>query len=170
MPFIGFLIFLILATALLVSTIRNLLGFIKTKDRSHVKRLVLIWILPAILIGFISYSHFPITKERIVGTYKIDHSFYPGRNADWQRDLFYFEITENDDFLFHEKLKDGSYKTIKGKISWFRNSPPMLFRINLKEEHPLIDELPALYRGGRKFYYVFESKFGNMFYRKTTEQ
>lgn len=35
-------------------------------------------------------------------------------------------------------------------------------------KHPLIDQYPALYRGNRKFYYVFESKFGNMFYRKVS--
>ncbi|MBF7073585.1 hypothetical protein ISG33_09285 [Glaciecola sp. MH2013] len=110
--------------------------------------------------------NYPITKDRIVGSYSIDINFYPGSDATWQKEHFSFEITENDKFLFHEKLKDGNIKTIKGSIEYYRNAPPFLFRIHLEEYHPLIDEYPSLYRGNRKFYYVFESKFGNMFYRK----
>jgi len=116
--------------------------------------------------GVFLYSYFPITKDRIVGEYEIDTSFYRGTNAEWQKEHFKFEITSEDKFIFFEKLADGSYKKTEAEVEWYRNSPPMLFRLILKSPHELIDTYPALYRGNRKFYYVFETKFGNMFYRK----
>ncbi len=166
MPFFGFLFFSIAVIALTIYTISFVVKYLRTKDREYLSKLALVWFFPALLIGLAIYAHYPISKERIVGVYKIDSSFYPGANADWQKEHFYFEIKENNEFLFHEKLKDGTYKTEKGQVEWFRNSPPMLFRIAMPKAHPLIDQYPTLYRGKRKFYYVFESKFGNMFYRK----
>ncbi len=113
------------------------------------------------------YNYFPITKSRIVGIYTIDDSFYPGKNAEWQKALYSFEITSDDKFIFREKLADSSFRTTLGTVHYYRNSSPILFRIVLSDPHPLVDEYPSLYRGNRKFYYVFESKFGNMFYRKS---
>jgi len=139
---------------------------VKNKQTDNLTKLALVWLLPLLIICISLYSYFPITKDRVIGLYKVDKSFYPGENSEWQSEYFSFEITSDDKFLFHEKLKDGSIKTITGNIHWYRNSPPMLFRIELLEKNSLIDEYPALYRGNRKFYYVFESKFGNMFYRK----
>lgn len=166
MPLIGLLIFFVFALIVGVSTVKYILAYSKTKESLYLKKLLVVWFLPSILIGTALYSHFPITKDRIIGVYEIDKSFYPGPNADWQKEHFYFEITDDSEFLFHEKLNDGSIKTVQGKIDWYRTSPPMLFRIVMEDEHPSIDQYPALYRGNRKFYYVFESKFGNMFYRK----
>jgi hypothetical protein len=159
-------IFLTSLLSLTALTILFTFKYIKTRHNRYAKALMAIWFLPAMLIGVVIYQSFPITKDRIVGSYSIDTNFYPGSNANWQKEHFSFEITENDEFLFYEKLEDGSIKTIIGKVEYFRESPPMLFRIRLNEPHPLIDPYPSLYRGNRKFYYVFESKFGNMFYRK----
>ena len=166
MPFFGILIFLIFSVYVGISSLIYILKYVKTRDKLYLKTLGIIWVIPGLLIGFALYAHYPITKDRVVGKYEIDNSFYPGVNANWQKELFTFEITSEDKFLFNERRKDGSTKTIQGKIVWYRRSPPMLFRIVMEEYHPLIDEYPALYRGNRRFYYVFESKFGNMFYRK----
>jgi hypothetical protein len=112
-----------------------------------------------------------IPKSRIYGTYHIDKTFYPGPNADWQHKLFHFEIRENDEFIFYELLADGSYKRTVGVIAWYRKSSPFLFRVETEDgkllDTPLVDSMPSLYRGCCRFYYVFESKYGNMFYRKT---
>ena len=119
-----------------------------------------------VLVARMAYIKPPnMTQDRIVGAYQIDTDFYPGTNAEWQREHFYFKITSDDQFVFFEKLADGSYKTIEGKVDWY-NSSPSKFRIVVEQPHPLIDEFPTLYRGKRKFYYVFDSEFGNMFYRK----
>ncbi len=166
MPFFGFLFFFLFAIFVGVSSLINVWKYVKTRKVIYLKKLGVIWVLPSILVGLALYAHFPITKERVVGLYEIDSSFYPGRNSDWQKEHFTFEITKDDKFLFNEKLKDGSVKTVQGVIEWYRESPPMLFRIVMEQEHELVDQYPALYRGNRKSYYVFESKFGNMFYRK----
>lgn len=166
MPFFGFLFFLFFAIFLGVYSLVNIWKYIKTKELVHLKKLGIAWLLPCILLGLALYAYFPITKDRVVGLYEIDTSFYPGENSDWQKKNFSFEITEDNEFIFNEKLKDGSTKAVRGKIEWYRQSTPMLYRIVMNQEHPLIDQYPALYRGNRKFYYVFESKFGNMFYRK----
>ena len=166
MPFFGFVFFFIFIILVGVFSLINIWKYVKTKEPIYLKKLGLIWVLPSILGGLALYGHYPITKERVVGLYEIDESFYPGKNAAWQKKYFSFEITKDNEFLFNERLKDGSIKTVRGEIEWYRRSPPMLYRIVMEHEHPLIDQYPALYRGNRKFYYVFESKFGNMFYRK----
>lgn len=166
MPIFGFLFFIVFVLSVSLFTINCIRRYVKTKQTFHLKKLAVAWILPCILIAVEFYHHYPITKERIVGLYEIDNDFYSGPNSDWQKEHFSFEITQENNFLFHEKLKDGSIKTAQGQIEWLRQSPPMLFRIAMDTEHALIDQYPALYRGNRKFYYVFQSKFGNMFYRK----
>lgn len=166
MPFFGFLFFFVFVACLGIFSLINVWKYVKTRKVIYLKKLGVIWILPSLLLGLALYTHFPITKERVVGLYEIDENFYPGENSAWQKQHFSFEITEDDNFIFYEKLKDGSTIQVKGKIDWYRRSTPMLYRIILEQQHPLIDEHPTLYRGNRKFYYVFESKFGNMFYRK----
>jgi len=164
MLFFGFLFFMVLAVSLF--SFKYIRRYASSKKSLHLKKFSVIWAFTIFLISIALYIHYPITKDRIIGLYEIDNQFYSGPNADWQKEHFSFEITERNEFLFHEKLKDGSVKTVRGKIEWYRHSPPMLYRIVMDTEHPLIDQYPALYRGNRKFYYVFKSKFGNMFYRK----
>lgn len=166
MPSLGYLIGFIYLLSIVPYSIFTLCKVITNKQYCNLLKLIPIWSPPALIVGLYLYHHYPITKERIVGTYKIDTSFYPGQNAKWQHAHFHFQITDDNQFLFYERQKDNTYKVTQGDIEWYRGSPPYLFRINMKEKHPLIDELPSLYRGNRKFYYVFDSKFGNMFYRK----
>ena len=42
------------------------------------------------------------------------------------------------------------------------------FRIIVAETHKLIADYPTLFREKFYFYYVFESTFGSMFYRKVS--
>ena len=141
-----------------------------SKDIKHLKPVFLIWIIPTCLIVYgIINSPKSIDKSDIVGTYEVDNDFYPGSNADWQNSLFSFVINENDEFFFYEKLADGSFKVIEGKVEFYRNSNPALFRIIVPEPHKLIDDYPALFRQKFDFYYVFESAFGSMFYRKVSD-
>ena len=166
MPVLGLLIVLPFVMFVGINTLLLLWKYIKTRQKIYLRKLGFLWVVPSIIIGFVLYSYYPITKDRVIGLYEIDNNFYPGPNANWQKEHFSFEITKEGEFLFKEKLKDGSVKVSSGKIHWYRKSPPMLYRIFMREEHPLIDTYPALYRGKRRHYYVFETKFGNMFYRK----
>ena len=90
-------------------------------------------------------------KGRIYGKYEIDRDFYSGENADWQHQIYSFDITNNDEFIFSEKLSDGRKRKVFGKIEWYRNSAPYLFRIKVANSS-LIDEYPGHYRGNCKFY------------------
>lgn len=144
--------------------------FLISKDRSHLKPVFFIWILPVCLFIYGAINSLKsIDKSDIVGTYEVDKEFYPGSNANWQNSLFSFVINEKDEFYFYEKLADGSFKVIKGKIEFYRNSNPALFRIIVSNPNKLIDVYPVLYRQKFDFYYVFESSFGNMFYRKVSD-
>ena len=127
--------------------------------------LILLFLLFGIAGG--TYKWCEVPRSRIYGKYEIDRKFYPGGNADWQHSLFNFQITKNDEFIFTEKLKDGSRKDIRGNIEWYRISTPHLFKI-AGTTSSLIDEYPSHYRGNCKFYFVFQTKYGNMFYRKTS--
>ena len=166
MPSLGILFFFIFILGLIVLTIVTFLHLYGSLEIENDEYLAYIWAIPVTAVFALQYFSFPINKERIVGVYRIDSNFYPGKNADWQHEHFSFEITENDDFIFFEKLRDGTQKPHLGKVIWLREREPMLYRIVMDDPHPLVDEYPTLYRGNRKFYYVFESKFGNMFYRK----
>ena len=140
MPIFGILFFLLFVTFVGVYSFINIWKYVRTRERIYLKKLGVIWVLPSILAGFALYAHYPISKDRVIGKYEIDNSFYPGPNSNWQKEHFTFEITKDDLFLFNEKLKDGSTKTIQGKIEWYRESPPMLYRIVMEEEHPLVDQ------------------------------
>lgn len=166
MPILGFLLFLLFVLSIAIYTFINVWMYVKTREKVYLKSILSVGVFVCVVVGLYFYGYNPITKDRVVGVYEIDNRFYPGENADWQKEHFSFEITEDSEFLFNEKLKDGSIKTIRGKVDWYRVSPPMLYRIVMEREHPLVDEHPSLYRGNRKFYYVFETKYGNMFYRK----
>lgn len=63
-------------------------NFFKTREVVFIKWLGLIWIIPSMLIAIALYAHYPITKERVLGLYQIDTSFYPGENANWQKRTF----------------------------------------------------------------------------------
>ncbi|MBU2881494.1 hypothetical protein KO525_08910 [Psychrosphaera sp. B3R10] len=144
-------------------------GFI-TKDISHLKPVFWIWVLPVFSICFTMLNGLKsIDKSDIVGTYEVDKEFYPGTNADWQNNHFSFVINENNEFFFYEKLADGSFKVVESKVEYYRDHNPALFRLIVPEPHKLIDSNPTLYRQKFDFYYVFDSAFGSMFYRKVSD-
>lgn len=107
-----------------------------------------------------------LKKSDIVGIYKIDTSFFPGKNANWQKEHFWFEIKSNDELIIHEVLDDGTATLLKGKVIWVDSSPDK-WKVKLDNEHHVFSSSPTLFRGASRFYYVLQSpKFGNMFFRK----
>ncbi|KJZ14602.1 hypothetical protein TW85_07615 [Marinomonas sp. S3726] len=115
MTIFGFLIFIVLAVSLF--SLKYIRRYVRSKQSLHLKKFTVVWIFTLFFIGITLYAHYPITKDRIIGLYEIDNEFYSGPNADWQKEHFSFEITEKSEFLFHEKLKDGSVKTVQGKLN-----------------------------------------------------
>lgn len=108
-----------------------------------------------------------LTKEKIIGEYRIETKLFPGKNASWQYDHFRFIITKEDSILFFEK-KPGSLieKSFRHKLI-YKVGPPDLWTINVDSTHHVIQTSPTLYRSHNRFYYAFHSsKYGNMFFRK----
>jgi hypothetical protein len=109
-----------------------------------------------------------IDRNDIYGSYVIDRSKFPGRQADWQYNHYWFEIRHPDQFIFH--VTDGKkiLTTYKGKVHFLEvYANP---RIELIVEPPgyhVIEPKPTLYRTRWGFYYVFHStEFGNVFFTK----
>jgi len=174
MPFFSFLISLILLLALLFHSLVLAFRYKQTQHIFHLKKIAIIWLTPAVFLGTITFilwlkKPIPITKERILGSYEIDTSFYPGANSHWQKENFRFEVTANSQFVLYEKQKDNSERKYLGETLWDMG-PPAKWSIKMKEAHHVVDEHPVLYRSSKHFYYVFKSKrFGNMFFRKVSD-
>jgi hypothetical protein len=110
-----------------------------------------------------------LTKDNIIGDYRIDTSFYNGANSRWQFDRFRFTITPTDSIYFFVTNKDTINKTFKEKILYSSGPPDLwsLWKLKNDTAYHVIKYPPTLYRGHKKFYYVLKSDFyGNMFFRK----
>ena len=110
-----------------------------------------------------------VDKEDIYGSYIIDRTRFPGKNAEWQYQHYRFEITEPDGFAFHCTNYDKVVKTYIGKVEFTTDNRP---HIKLQMQYPdgdtchVLRTNPTLYREPFSFYYVFESpKYGNMFFK-----
>jgi hypothetical protein len=108
-----------------------------------------------------------LTKHDIVGEYRIDTTFFPGTNANWQYNHYKFYITDKDSILFVVMKENEIPRTFYKHRIKYSDGPPDLWSIVANSTHHVIKNQPTLYRGHDKFYYVFHSdKFGNMFFRK----
>ena len=166
----GFVFYLIGFPLLLFVTVL-LVYFTKTNNKIALKVLSLICVL-AILIIVITFignryrTPIRLTAHKIIGEYRIDKNFYPGKNADWQYDHYRFTITKTDSIYFYVTNKDTVLQAFKGKIK-YSIGPPDLWIIQIDSSHQIIKHPPTLYRSHKKFYYVFKSDlYGNMFFRK----
>jgi hypothetical protein len=168
---IWILMFLFLFITMTVKTISQLIRYYKTKNNTHLFAVLKIWLLPTsvisilLILGWLN-SLTLVDKDKIVGIYEIDNEFYPGKNADWQKSHFRFQIKEDSTFILFSRLADKSEKQYIGKISW-ANEATEKWSVKMLNPHHVIDNHPVLYREKFGFYYVFRSKrFGNMFFRK----
>ncbi|RPD43382.1 hypothetical protein [Paracnuella aquatica] len=107
-----------------------------------------------------------LTKADIIGEYRVDTNFFSGTNAKWQYDHYRFKITSSDSIIFYVTNKDTVIKTFKEKIL-YSSGPPDLWKVQSDTTYHILKYPPTLYRGYKKFYYVFKSDiYGNMFFRK----
>jgi hypothetical protein len=112
-----------------------------------------------------------LTKADIFGEYRIDTNFFSGTNAKWQYDHYIFTITPTDSIYFNVTNKDTLLRTFKERIS-YSNGPPDLWKVQSDTTiYHVIKYQPTLYRGHKKFYYVFKSDhYGNMYFRKVDKK
>ena len=159
----------------LLTTFGLLIYFFISKRKIALVFLCAVWALPILfflLSGIILGDRSPIllTKQDIIGEYKIDTNFFPGMNARWQYEHYQFFITQKDSIVFMAlKRKEVAKKYYKHKIK-YSSGPPDLWMIEAGSTNHIIQHQPTLFRGHNKFYYVFHSdKFGNMFFRKVVK-
>lgn len=144
-----------------------------TRKRILGKILAITWgcvIAVFILSGVTNFftSKKQIDRNDIYGTYVIDRDMFKGGQTDWQYNHFRFEITRQNQFLFHTTDNEKIIKTFKGRVSFIDSyaSPRLVIAIDTPTHH-VIDTQPTLYRFPFSFYYVFHSpKFGNVFFTK----
>ncbi|RSK23871.1 hypothetical protein [Hymenobacter metallilatus] len=109
-----------------------------------------------------------LKKEDLYGSYIIDRSKFPGRQADWQYNTFRFTITPDDRITFY--VIDGSriVKLYVGTVYTVKPYESYRLAVSMQQPtHHIMSSNPTIYRRGRQFYLVFNSPlFGNVFFRK----
>lgn len=170
-PGLKFILFSIIILMLFIHSTKNVVRYNNSKDKIFFKKALILWLLVASFIGIVVllswyFSPISVDKHLIIGTYEIDTKLYPGKNANWQKEHFRFQITEDDQFIFYERLADKTERVSYGRVKWAKERTEK-WSILIEKPHHVIDQHPVLYRSNRGFYYVFRSKlFGNMFFRK----
>ena len=120
---------------LILSTAGLLVYFFISRKKAALFFLGAIWLfsififIVVIISGNFS-SPIRLTKEKIIGEYRIETKLFPGKNASWQYDHFRFIITKEDSILFFAK-KPGSLieNSYRHKLI-YRFGPPDLWSID----------------------------------------
>ncbi len=102
------------------------------------------------------------------GTYVIDRSFYPGKQADWQYNHFRFEVLPSDSILFYETEGAKIAAAYCGRVSWPAGYISARMRLNMDSPtHFIVASNPTTHRFIWSFRLVFAtSKFGNVAFKK----
>ena len=156
---------------LILATVGLIIYFLATKKKIALKLLGGLWALTILIFCLGLFMNkfrkpFSLTKQDIIGEYRIDTNFYPGTNAKWQYEHFKFTILPNDSLRFYQTNKDTILKTYTYKLK-YSSGPPDLWSIVNDTTYKILKNPPTLYRGHNKFYYVIRSdNYGNMFFRK----
>lgn len=109
-----------------------------------------------------------LEKSDYYGSYVIDRSQFPGRQANWQYNTFRLDIRHNGEVAFYVTDKEEVLKTYLGEMSTVKpySSHRPIFWMQ-QPTHHIVSSNPTVYRRGRQFYLVFESPhFGNVFFTK----
>lgn len=171
----GFGFSLIGIPLLLLLSVALLLYFLFAKEKKALYALGILWGMVFLLIPFSllmdNYRQpISLTKADFVGDYRIDTTFYPGRNARWQYDRFGFRILESDSIIFVEINDKGTRINVHRHPINVSAGPPSLWTVTNETSSRVFQKPPALYRGHTRFYYVFVSEgYGNMFFRQVEE-
>lgn len=166
------ILFAFIFLVLISKSVSNFLNYSRSGDNTYIKKLAVMWLVPSLFIVAVvmlswSLSLTQVNRDRIVGSYEVDDSFYPGSNANWQKKHYRFEVHSDNTFKLYLRLADNSEAEYLGNITW-ANENPEKWSIAMHDPHHVVDPNPTLYREKFGFYYVFRTqKFGNMFFRKT---
>lgn len=141
--------------------------------KGYLKILLYSWI---ILIGFVIvvsivnsiFSQKKLDKEDYYGSYIIDRSYFPGKQADWQYNHYRFELKEDGRVYFYVTDGERIIKTYTGTFRTVKpyNSERLVIKMD-EPTHHILSSNPTTYRDTWNFYLVFYSpKFYNVFFKK----
>lgn len=166
----GFFFDLLILLFFLLSIVGTFIYYIISKNKKALITILILVIGIILLFIFDTIARrepIKLNREGIIGEYRIDTTFYPGKNARWQYYHYRFSITENDSItLIH--LNDSSIPiaTYKYKIR-YTDGPPDIWSVDTNKAYHIVAHHPILFRSYNRFYYVLRSdKYGNMFFRK----
>jgi hypothetical protein len=160
---------------LILLSVALLAYFVFAGEKKALYALATMWGMVLLLIPFSLFMDnyrrpIHLTKADFVGDYRVDTTFYPGRNARWQYDRFGFRILESDSIIFVEINDKGTRINVHRHPINISAGPPSLWTVTDETSSPVFQQPPTLYRGHTRFYYVFDSEgYGNMFFRKVKE-
>jgi hypothetical protein len=158
---------------LLPSTALLLLTWLFTRKKFFGKAIGLIWLGVVGLVLLVATLHWLIDKKELdqsdyYGSYIIDRSFFPGKQADWQYNHFRFEIRPNDSIYFyvtdHAQIRQMYRGAIRTTTSYA--SKRLILQVE-QPSHHILQSDPTTYRSAWSFYLVFNSpKFHNVYFKK----
>ena len=109
-----------------------------------------------------------MSRADAYGDYRIDTTFYPGRNARWQYAHYRFSITRTDSIAFMVMTDTGTEARVyKHKIKYSSREACRWSIDDTDTTFHVIKHPPTLYRKRYHFYYVFHSdRYGEMCFSK----
>lgn len=145
--------------------VTGILGF-KWQKRSWVIA-VIFFVGPILLVlvfSFVGWMNSKVRPSRadILGDYKVDRGFCPGKQADWQHEIYSLKITEK----WIEIRDVRTEKIWREEIDWVTWSE-YRWRFKVAPAHHMIRGGPAIVREKLGYYYIFESPlYGVVRFRK----
>ncbi|WP_426490226.1 hypothetical protein [Hymenobacter sp. 102] len=144
-----------------------------TRKKIFLKVSAVSWLV-VVVLGIVLFATRPLfetiklKKEDLYGSYIIDRSKFPGRQADWQYNTFRFTITPDDRITFFVMDGDRVVKLHVGTVYTVKPYESYRLAVSMQQPtHHIMSSNPTIYRRGRQFYLVFNSPlFGNVFFRK----
>ncbi|RYD51945.1 MAG: hypothetical protein EOP52_07105 [Sphingobacteriales bacterium] len=134
-----------------------------------------LWLAVIGLIALLYALHWLTDKTELeqsdyYGSYVIDRSFFPGKQADWQYNHFRFEIKSNDSIYFYVTDQAQVRQTYQGAISTTRNYISARLKLQMEQpSHHILQSDPTTYRSAWSFYLVFNSpRFNSVYFKKGT--
>ena len=164
----GFLIVLVFWGAIAISLYTlftgktNLLRWMFLAGIAGVGLVGMLWLISPL------WTKIKLKPEDYRGTYVIDRTFYPGRQADWQYNHFRLEVLSSDSVLFYVTEGAKVVAIYRGRVV----DPDMQIsaRIRLDMDSPthfILASNPTTYRFVWNFRLVFATKkFGNVAFKK----
>jgi len=147
-----------------------ILAFTKNKEW---KKVVWVFLLTPplfiLLLGILDplMSQKKLDQDDFYGSYVIDRSYFPGKQANWQYNHFRMEIDKANTLKLFETEGAQILNTVEVPIEFVNYNSTRLAIRSDSAIHHILSSHPTIYREVWSFYLVFNStKFSNMYFKK----